>query len=158
VGSFNVSEKAWKKVRDLLPSDQLPHAGRPPRPNRDVLNAVLWVVKTGAPWRKLPKRYGPWSTIYTRFRVWEDAGVLEEIYEILDVNAYIKELSADTTNARAQQRAASAEKGRERRKKAESRRTSGMRKETETALISDGQRTLPKPHAIDYLNSDFLHL
>jgi Transposase and inactivated derivatives len=158
VGSFNVSEKAWKKVRDLLPSDQLPHAGRPPRPNRDVLNAVLWVVKTGAPWRKLPKRYGPWSTIYTRFRAWEDAGVLEEIYEILDVNAYIQELSADTTNARAQQRAASAEKGRERRKKAESRRTSGMEEGTEAALTGVGERIPAKSNTIDYLNSDFLHL
>ncbi|ASA19527.1 hypothetical protein B9T62_01015 [Paenibacillus donghaensis] len=44
--------------------------GRPSKSNRVMLNGMLWKVKTGAPWRDLPERFGPWKTVYSRFRLW----------------------------------------------------------------------------------------
>ena len=54
-------------------------AGKPRQDDRRILNAILWKLATGAPWRDLPERYGPWQTVYTRFRRWTAAGVWERM-------------------------------------------------------------------------------
>jgi transposase len=58
----------------LLPP-QRPRVGHPARDHRTVLSAILWVLRTGAPWRDLPERFGPWSTAWNRFRRWTASGV-----------------------------------------------------------------------------------
>lgn len=44
-----------------------------------MVNGILWVLRTGAPWRDLPERYGPWQSVYTRFRRWTLAGVWQHL-------------------------------------------------------------------------------
>jgi transposase len=50
-----------------------------------MLNGMLWVVRTGAPWRDLPERYGPWQTVYDYFSTWRQSGVLDQILEALQI-------------------------------------------------------------------------
>ena len=56
-----------------------PQGGRPYRDPRDVLNAVLWVLRTGAPWSDLPSRYPPYQTCHRRYQGWVDDGVLHRV-------------------------------------------------------------------------------
>ncbi len=53
--------------------------GRPWRPARDVLNGVLWVLRTGAPWKDMPDRYPPYQTCHRRFQRWTEMGILTRI-------------------------------------------------------------------------------
>ena len=77
VGRHEISDSAWEAVCDCLPPRSV--MGRPPRDPRQVLNGVFWVLRTGAPWRDLPECYGPWSTVYFRFREWERNGVIDRM-------------------------------------------------------------------------------
>jgi transposase len=53
--------------------------GRPPANRREVMNAILWIVRTGAPWRDLPEEFGPWQTVYHHFNQWSSNGKLNKI-------------------------------------------------------------------------------
>src|ERR1019366_10180329 len=57
--------------------------GRPPRNHRRVLDAVFWLMRTGAPWRDLPAEFGDWNSIWRQFRRWADSGILDVILEAL---------------------------------------------------------------------------
>jgi transposase len=74
VRRHELTDEQFAKLAPLLPPER-PATGRPNRDHRTVLNAILWRLKTGAPWRDLPERYGPWQTAYSRFRRWQQAGV-----------------------------------------------------------------------------------
>lgn len=72
-----LSETQWERLKPLLP----PRTSGPPRTDdRLVVNAIVWKLATGAPWRDLPERYGPWASVYTRFRRWTAAGVWDRIF------------------------------------------------------------------------------
>lgn len=87
VDPFNraeLSDDEWRKVEPLLPPRWREGTrGRPCREHRTLLNGVLWVLRSGAAWRDLPVRYGPWQTAYMRFRRWRCEGRLREIVERL---------------------------------------------------------------------------
>ena len=72
-----LTDAEWAQLAALLPPRQ---AGKPRKDDRLVLNAILWKLATGAPWRDLPERYGPWPSVYTRFRRWTRAGVWERLF------------------------------------------------------------------------------
>lgn len=72
----------WAVLRPLLPP-QRPRTGRPARDHRTVLSGILWVLRTGAPWRDLPDRCGPWSTVWNRFRRWTAAGGWAHVLAVL---------------------------------------------------------------------------
>ncbi|MBX2799539.1 MAG: transposase [Myxococcales bacterium] len=72
-----LSDRAWSRVRALFPRRR--GRGRPGRPDRTMLDAILWVLGTGAPWRQLPEAFGPWQTAYGRFRAWENDGRLVQV-------------------------------------------------------------------------------
>jgi transposase len=72
-----MSDREWARLQPLLPPRK---AGRQRRDDRQIINGILWKLATGAPWRDLPERYGPWATVYTRFRRWTWAGVWAEIF------------------------------------------------------------------------------
>lgn len=72
-----LSDAAWRRVARCF--GEPPRRGRPPRPNREVLDAVLWVLATGRPWRELPPAFPPWRTVYHRFRRWELDGTLARV-------------------------------------------------------------------------------
>jgi transposase len=74
----DLSNEKWEQLQPILPP-QKAHTGHPANDHRPVVNGILWVLRTGAPWRDLPERYGKWSTVYSRFRRWKIDGVWERI-------------------------------------------------------------------------------
>ncbi|GAA5766207.1 IS5 family transposase ISSan1 [Streptosporangium roseum] len=79
---------------------------------RQRFNAVMWRFRTGSPWRDLPGQYGPWSTVYDRFRSWATAGVFEQLMQAMIAEAAARGQagldlgSVDSTSARAYHHAA----------------------------------------------------
>ena len=78
----DISDKVWELLKPLLPG-QRGQWGGIAKDNRNFINAVFWVLRTGAPWRDLPPSYGKWGTVHQRFRRWRNAGIWEKILEVL---------------------------------------------------------------------------
>jgi transposase len=74
----DLTDTEWERLEPLLPSRE-GKQGRPYSDHRRMLNGMLWVLRTGAPWRDLPERYGSWHSVYSRFRRWSRAGVFQRI-------------------------------------------------------------------------------
>ena len=108
---YEISDEEWERVKELLPSEELPRQGRRPKPNRQMLNGILWIAKSGAAWRDLPERYGPWQTVYGEFMKWSEEGVFEEIFQILNTNADMQDLIMDSSIVKAHQHSGGAKKG-----------------------------------------------
>ena len=82
---MHLTNEQWEVLEPLIP-DPLRRSdgrGRPWRDSRDVLNGILRVLRTGAPWRDLPERYPPYQTCHRRFQRWNEEGVLDEILRAL---------------------------------------------------------------------------
>jgi transposase len=77
-----LSDEQWARLAALLPP-QKPKRGRPARDHRQMINAMLWIHATGAQWRDLPERYGPWQSVATRFYRWVAAGLWDAILAAL---------------------------------------------------------------------------
>jgi transposase len=82
----DLTDDQWTTLEPLLPP-QKPPTGKPNLPHRRVLDGIFWRIRTGAPWRDLPKRYGKWETVYSRFRRWQQAGIWERILAALQAAA-----------------------------------------------------------------------
>ena len=82
---MELSDKQWQKIRDLIPEGvrRSDGKGRPWRDRREVLDGILWIVRTGAPWKDLPERYPPYQTCHRRFQHWVESGVFEQVIEAL---------------------------------------------------------------------------
>jgi transposase len=82
---MDITNEQWTIVKPLIPvSKSRPgKRGRPARDSRDVLNGILWILRTGAPWKDLPDRYPPYQTCHRRLQQWREAGVFERILETL---------------------------------------------------------------------------
>ena len=74
----DLTNEQWEQLEPALPP-QKPNTGRPNLDHRQVMNGILWVLRTGAPWRDIPERYGKWTTVYSRFQRWRKAGIWEQI-------------------------------------------------------------------------------
>lgn len=108
---YEASDSEWERVKDYLPPERTGEPGRPSGDNRKALNGILWIARSGAPWRDLPERYGSWSTLYDKFARWSDAGVIEKIFDALTIDADMQDLSLDSTSAKVHQHAGGAKKG-----------------------------------------------
>jgi transposase len=106
-----IKDSDWERIESLFPPENTGE-GRPSKSNRLMLDGMLWKVKTGAPWRDLPERFGPWETIYGRFRLWSQNEVFSVIFEALTQDADLQEVSLDSTSCKVHQHAAGAKKGR----------------------------------------------
>jgi transposase len=99
----------WQDLRQLFIRAG---PGRPPKvSDRRFLNAVLWKVKTGAPWRDLSPGFGNWKTIYSRFRRWAVAGHFKALFEALQIEVDDNWNSIDGSYVRAHQHAAGGKGG-----------------------------------------------
>ncbi len=80
---MDLTEEQWRVIRPFIPEPEVERVsekgGRPWRDPRDVLNGILWVLRTGAPWADLPRRYPPPQTCHRRFQKWVKEGVLDAI-------------------------------------------------------------------------------
>src|ERR671920_112004 len=106
-----LTDAAWARIEPLLPARG--GRGRQWRDHRQVLNGILWKLRTGAPWRDLPERYGPWRTCYDRFVRWRRDGTWDRLLSHAQtksdaVGEVVWEVSVDSTIARAHQHAAGA--------------------------------------------------
>jgi transposase len=81
-----LTHRQWERLQPLLPP-QKPHTGRPATDHRRILNGILWLLRTGAPWRDLPERYGPWRTVASRFYRWRKAGLWDRLFEAIQQQA-----------------------------------------------------------------------
>lgn len=110
-----LTDDAWVRIEPLLPVN--PGRGGRWRDHRQVLNGIVWKVRTGADWRDIPDRYGPWQTIYQRFRRWSADGTFARLLEHVQVHDDAvgqvdwSVICVDSTIVRAHQHAAGARKG-----------------------------------------------
>ena len=116
---YELSDAQWARLEPLLPPEK-PWTGRPNDDHRRILNGILWILNSGAPWRDLPRHYGPVGTVSSRFYRWRRSGVWQRVLEALQALADAQgqvgwELHfLDSTVVRAHQHAAGARKtGRE---------------------------------------------
>ena len=77
---YELPEQQWERIAPLFPhSTHQDSRGRPWEDHHRLLNGILWRLHTGAPWRDIPERYGPWETVYGRFRRWRKDGTWAKI-------------------------------------------------------------------------------
>jgi transposase len=98
----------WNRIRDLLPG-RAGQRGVTAQDNRLFIDAVLWIAKTGAPWRDLPERFGKWNSIWRRFDRWARTGVWKQVFTVLQ-DPDLEWLILDSTIIRAHPHAAGAKK------------------------------------------------
>ena len=79
-----LTDEQWALVDSHVPRSTA-RTGRPARDRRTLLNGIFWILATGAPWRDLPERFGPWQTVYDHFRTWRQRGVFAAVVEALQV-------------------------------------------------------------------------
>jgi len=109
-----IKDEDWERIKDMLPG-QPGDPGVTAKDNRLFINAVLWIGKTGAPWRDLPERFGPWGSVWKRFDRWAKKRVWKRVFEALQ-DPDLEWMILDSTVIRAHQHAAGAEKKRGRRR------------------------------------------
>ena len=108
-----LSETKWNRIKEILPPERKPQGGRPAKNNRLMLNGIIYWLKTGIPWRDLPERFGPWKSVYTRFRTWTLQGVWEKLFQHLIEQDIVDEstLMLDSTTIKVHQHGSGAKKG-----------------------------------------------
>jgi transposase len=111
---YELSDVEWECLSPHLPAVMT--GGRPRVDDRRVLNGIVWKVRSGAPWRDVPPRYGSWQSVYTRFRRWALDGtftrMLAGIQTRQDAAGDVDWLvSVDSTIVRAHQHAAAGKGG-----------------------------------------------
>ncbi len=110
-GRGELTDEAWKQVAPLLPKNG--RRGKQWKDHRRVIDGILWKIRTGAPWRDLPERYGPWQTCYDRFARWRRDGTWDRLLTHAQTSSDAAgevdwKVSVDSTVVRAHQHAAGA--------------------------------------------------
>ncbi len=150
VGRGELTDAAWAELEPLLPPNG--RRGQQWRDHRQVVNGILWKLRTGAPWRDLPERYGPWRTCYARFVRWQRDGTWDRLLAHVQtksdaVGEVVWEVSVDSTTIRAHQHAAGARRakgGREARPSRSVARAGASRPRSTSGQARTGSRS-PSP-------------
>lgn len=104
---YDLTDFEWSVIEPVLPMDR---RGPKPRENRRVLNGIFWVLRTGAPWRDLPERYGPYTSAYNRFNRWRKAGIWDRLMDAIVKASDGKVQMIDSSIVRVHQHASGAKK------------------------------------------------
>jgi len=99
----------WERLGPMLPG-KASDPGRTGGNNRLFIEAVLWVARTGSPWRDLPAEFGLWNSVYMRFARWSNSGIWQNVFAELAKDADFEEVFLDSTIVRAHQHSAGAAK------------------------------------------------
>jgi transposase len=110
VARRTLSDAQWARIEALVPG-KAGDSGATGRDNRLFMDAVLWIARTGAPWRDLPHEFGNWNSGWRRFDRWSRAGVWERLLEALAEDPDFESVIIDATVVRAHQHAAGAKGG-----------------------------------------------
>jgi len=105
-----LSDAQWDRIKDLVAGKESDR-GVTGRDNRLFVEGVLWVARTGAPWRDLPAEFGNWNSVWKRFWRWSKAGVWESLFKALADDPDFEYVMLDSTIVRAHQHAAGAKGG-----------------------------------------------
>ena len=105
---FDLSVREWAMIAPLLPNKP---RGVARVDDRRVVNGIFYILRTGSPWRDLPERYGPYTTVYNRFNRWAKAGVWLRVFETSAAQSPDSLHLIDTSIVRAHQHAAGGKKG-----------------------------------------------
>jgi len=111
VRRYELTDNEWSRIKKYFPDKEPGTPGRPPKPHRPLINGIVWIARSGAPWRDLPERFGPWETVYTRFRELIDNGILAQMFQDLNIDADMQDISLDSTSIRVHQHGTGAKKG-----------------------------------------------
>lgn len=112
---YELTDDQWEMIAELFPTPE-PRRGRPWSEHRKIVNGMFWILFSGASWRDLPECYGPWQTVYDRFRRWQDDGTFDTILQYLQMTLNNEGLldwslfGLDSTSVRATRAAAGARK------------------------------------------------
>jgi len=104
---YDLTDFEWGIIEPVLPKGR---RGRQPQNNRQVMNGIFWVLRTGAPWRDLPERYGPYTTVYNRFNRWRRAGIWDRLMVAVTKAHEGKVQMIDSSIVRVHQHASGAKK------------------------------------------------
>jgi transposase len=107
--SLTLSDEQWQKMLPVLQAHPNAYVGQE-QDCRRFLSAVLWMARSGAQWRLLPREYGYWNTVYRRFARWSEQGIFEHLHQELTDDADLEHLLIDSTIIRAHPCAAGARK------------------------------------------------
>ena len=107
---FVISDQSWALIEPLLPGTTRDR-GVTARDNRLFLEAVLWRVRVGGPWRDLPAGFGEWNSVFRRFRRWAQRGVFHRIFEALSGDPDFEYVLVDGTIIGVHQKASGAKGG-----------------------------------------------
>lgn len=105
-----LTDGQWVRIEKLVSGKQ-GDKGRTGVDNRLFVDAVLWIVRTGAPWRDLPGEFGNWNSVYVRFRRWARKGLWERLFRELAQEPDFEHVMIDATIVRAHQHSAGAKGG-----------------------------------------------
>jgi transposase len=108
MGRYDLSEVEWRLIAPLLPNKP---RGVARVDDRRVINGIFYVLRTGSPWRDLPARYGPHTTVYNRYNRWAKAGVWLRVFEALAASSSGAMHLIDSSIVRAHQHAAGGKRG-----------------------------------------------
>jgi transposase len=105
-----LKNEQWERIKHMLPG-KAGDPGRRAEDNRNFVEAVLWIARTGSPWRDLPPAFGPWNSVYVRFARWSRSGVWQRVFmELSKDSEFAQRVYLDSTIVRAHQHAAGAVK------------------------------------------------
>src|SRR4051812_8225640 len=115
---YMLTDDLWDALRPLVrPAKRNRQGPKPKLPDRDVFEALLYLARTGVPWRDLPAEFGRWEAVYNRFRRWVASGGLRRLFELLTADPAfgdVRRVFIDSTIVRAHQHAAGARRKKKR--------------------------------------------
>ena len=107
----DILDEQWILIGPLLSLPPKDPRGRKPKDDRLMFNAILWIMKTGAPWRDLPDEFGPWQTVYKRFALWTKLRIWDVLFNSIVKNADYESIMLDSSYVKLHQHGCGAKGG-----------------------------------------------
>lgn len=107
---YELTDEEWAKIEPFFSVRKDGTLGRPYNDIRATVNGIIWIARSGAPWRDLPERYGKWNSVYKCFARWETQDVFEKVFQTLQIDADLQDISMDNISCKAHQYSAGAKK------------------------------------------------
>src|SRR5215471_27329 len=105
-----LKDEQWERIAPLVPGKE-GDPGRSGEDNRLFLEAVLWIARTGSPWRDLPPTFGNWNTVFKRYRDWVKGGVFKRIFDAVSDDPDMEFAMVDATSVKVHRNAQGAKGG-----------------------------------------------